>query len=157
MFSLLGGLFANTDKTKLLNTIGLWLLILMAGYWVFLREDPNELNKQTVDKLVVAVDKFSEASNNLTEVALKQREWSSQLEQQIAKQNELLERSYSEMYKRYQYNETDSTSSLDDLYARQLFVKTERDGSGDLRGNENGVGKTSTVQKPTTRPEKHIN
>lgn len=140
------GLFAGTDKVKLINTLGLWILIALIGYWVILRDDPNELNKQTVEQLIVAVDRFSEASTTLTEVASNQREWSRRLEDQIAKQNAILEQDYYELYKRYQYTDQDAISGIDDLYTQQLHEPTNSVSRGKLRGNEDGVGPFTVIQ-----------
>lgn len=48
----------EVDKTKLLNTLGIWIMVFCLTFFLFFREDPNKLNQETVDKLVVAVDKF---------------------------------------------------------------------------------------------------
>ncbi|WNV45812.1 Rz1-like protein [Aeromonas phage AerS_266] len=134
------------DKTKLLTTLGVWILIIFASYAMFFKDDPNKLNQETVEKLVIAVDKFSEASVNLTKAANEQREWVQNLEQQIAKQNVLLEQGYRGIYEQFNYDKTDSTASLDDIYAKQLFQSTQSDGGRDLRRNENGASKASAVQ-----------
>ena len=136
----------EVDKTKLLNTLGIWIMVFCLTFFLFFREDPNKLNQETVDKLVVAVDKFAKATDNITQAAIKQREWASNLEQQLILNNRLLERGYKGIYEKYGYDNTVIDSPLDDLYARQLLIATESNGSGELRGDEVRVDKTPTVQ-----------
>ncbi|UOX39578.1 putative lambda Rz1-like protein [Aeromonas phage ZPAH34] len=144
--SILPAGFGGIDKTKLLTTLGVWILILFVSYAMFFKEDPNKLNQETVEKLVVAVDKFSEASINLTKAANEQREWVQNLQQQIAKQNVLLEQGYRGIYEQFDYNQADSNASLDDIYAKQLLQSTQSDGSWNLRRDENRTSKTTTIQ-----------
>ena len=136
----------EVDKTKLLNTLGIWIMVFCLTFFLFFREDPNKLNQETVDKLVVAVDKFAKATDNITQAAIKQREWASNLEQQLILNNRLLERGYKGIYEKYGYDNTVIDSPLDDLYARQLLIATENDSSGKLRGDEVGASKASALQ-----------
>lgn len=144
-------MFASIDKGKLLNTIGLWLLVAFIGYFLFVREDPSKMNQETVDKLVVAVDKFSEASTNLSELAVTQRKWSIDLERQIAKQNALLENQSGKVYDNFNYSKEERNWSLDDLYANQLFQSAPSVGSTDVRRDEDGVGKTGSIPGSTQK------
>lgn len=136
----------EVDKTKLLNTLGIWIMVFCLTFFLFFREDPNKLNQETVDKLVVAVDKFAKATDSITQAAIKQREWASNLEQQLILNNRLLERGYKGIYEKYGYDNTVIDSPLDDLYARQLLIAADSNGSGELRGDEVRVDKTPTVQ-----------
>lgn len=147
--SLLGGV----DKTKLLNTIGIWVMVFCLTFFLFFREDPNKLNQETVDKLVVAVDKFAKATDNITQAAVKQREWAINLEQQLILNNRLLERGYKGIYEKYGYDHTAIDSPLDDLYARQLLIAADSNSGGELRGDEVRVDKTPTVQGSTNSPK----
>ena len=147
----------EVDKTKLLNTLGIWIMVFCLTFFLFFREDPNKLNQETVDKLVVAVDKFAKATDNITQAAIKQREWASNLEQQLILNNRLLERGYKGIYEKYGYDNTVIDSPLDDLYARQLLIATESNGSGELRGDEVRVDKTPTVQGSTNSPKTKSN
>ncbi|QDB70297.1 hypothetical protein CF8_0129 [Aeromonas phage CF8] len=144
-------LLPEMDKTKLLTAIGIWILIVFTAYAMFFKEDPNKLNQETVEKLVVAVDKFSLASEKLTQAAEQQREWAQNLEMQIAKQNLLIEQGYQGIYDKYEYDQTDASASLDDIYAKQLLQSTKGDGGGQLRGDENRTSKTGTVQDAVKR------
>lgn len=144
-------LLPDVDKSKLLTTIGIWILIVFTAYAMFFKEDPNKLNQETVEKLVVAVDKFSLASEKLTQAAEQQREWAQNLEVQIAKQNLLIEQGYQGIYDKYEYDQTDASATLDDIYAKQLLQSAKGDGSGQLRGDENGAGKTGAVQDAIKR------
>lgn len=136
----------EVDKTKLLSTLGIWVMVFCLAFFLFFREDPNKLNQETVDKLVVAVDKFAKATDSITQAAVKQREWAANLEQQLILNNRLLERGYKGIYEKYGYDHTAIDSPLDDLYARQLLIATESNSSGKLRGDEVGVDKASAVQ-----------
>ena len=136
----------EVDKTKLLNTLGIWIMVFCLTFFLFFREDPNKLNQETVDKLVVAVDKFAKATDSITQAAIKQREWASNLEQQLILNNRLLERGYKGIYEKYGYDNTVIDSPLDDLYARQLLIATESNSSGKLRGDEVGASKASALQ-----------
>lgn len=136
----------EVDKTKLLNTLGIWIMVFCLTFFLFFREDPNKLNQETVDKLVVAVDKFAKATDSITQAAIKQREWAANLEQQLILNNRLLERGYKGIYEKYGYDNTAIDSPLDDLYARQLLIATESNSSGKLRGDEVGVSKASALQ-----------
>ena len=147
--SLLGGV----DKTKLLNTIGIWVMVFCLTFFLFFREDPNKLNQETVDKLVVAVDKFAKATDSITQAAVKQREWAANLEQQLILNNRLLERGYKGIYEKYGYDNTAIDSPLDDLYARQLLIAADSNSSGELRGDEVRVDKAPIVQGSTNIPK----
>ena len=147
------GMLASVDKGKLLNTLGLWLLVAFIGYFLFVRDDPSKLNQQTVDKLVVAVDKFSEASTNLSELAVTQRKWSIDLERQIARQNSLLESQSGKVYDNFNYSKEERNWSLDDLYASQLFQSAPDVGSADVRGNENGTSAAGNIPGSTKKPK----
>ena len=147
----------EVDKTKLLNTLGIWIMVFCLTFFLFFREDPNKLNQETVDKLVVAVDKFAKATDNITQAAIKQREWASNLEQQLILNNRLLERGYKGIYEKYGYDNTAIDSPLDDLYARQLLIAADSNGSGELRGDEVRVDKTPTVQGSTNSPKTKSN
>ena len=147
----------EVDKTKLLNTLGIWIMVFCLTFFLFFREDPNKLNQETVDKLVVAVDKFAKATDSITQAAIKQREWASNLEQQLILNNRLLERGYKGIYEKYGYDNTVIDSPLDDLYARQLLIAADSNGSGELRGDEVRVDKTPTVQGSTNSPKTKSN
>ena len=147
----------EVDKNKLLNTLCIWIMVFCLTFFLFFREDPNKLNQETVDKLVVAVDKFAKATDNITQAAIKQREWASNLEQQLILNNRLLERGYKGIYEKYGYDNTAIDSPLDDLYARQLLIATESNSSGELRGDEVRVDKTPTVQGSTNSPKTKSN
>lgn len=151
--SLLGGV----DKTKLLNTLGIWVMVFCLTFFLFFREDPNKLNQETVDKLVVAVDKFARATDSITQAAVKQREWAASLEQQLILNNRLLERGYKGIYEKYGYDHTTIDSPLDDLYARQLLIAADNDSSGELRGDEVRVDKAPVVQGSTNSPKTKSN
>lgn len=150
-------MFASVDKGKLLNTIGLWLLVAFIGYFLFVREDPSKMNQETVDKLVVAVDKFSEASTNLSELAVTQRKWSNDLERQIAKQNALLETQSGKVYDNFNYSKEERNWSLDDLYASQLFQSAPSVGSSDVRRDEDGIGQVGNLPGAAQKHQVIIN
>jgi hypothetical protein len=150
-------MFASVDKGKLLNTIGLWLLVAFIGYFLFVREDPSKMNQETVDKLVLAVDKFSEASTNLSELAVTQRKWSIDLERQIAKQNALLETQSGKVYDNFNYSKEERNWSLDDLYASQLFQSAPSVGRSDVRRDEDGIGQAGNLPGAAQKRQVIIN
>lgn len=133
------------DKFKILNTIGIWVLVLVMVTAYFLRDDPNKLNVTTVNQLVSAVDNFAKVSDEIAKAAVAQREWAAGLERQLVVNNQLLKRGYKDIYETYGYSETDANSPLDDLYNDQLRIAAQSNGSGNVRGNENGTGKTPAL------------
>jgi len=140
------------SKLKLINTVALWVLVLAVVGWLVFKPDPK-LNQQTIDKLVVAIDKFSVASENINRQAMAQREWAEELQKQLALQNYDRDRNYNDLYGKYGYADESTTINLNDLYARQLQQAAKGNGSGQLRGDENGVSKTKSVQVPARLPE----
>lgn len=125
------------DKVNLLNTIGIWIVAIVLIFAYFFREDPNKLNTATVNQLVSAVDNFAKVSDEIAKAAISQRQWAAGLERQLVVNNQLLKRGYKDIYETYGYNDSDSASPLDDLYAEQLRISTQSDRSGNLRGDEN--------------------
>lgn len=136
---------ANIDKTKLLNTIITWAMFGLLIYFFVFKEDDNKLNNETMKELVTAVQTFSDTSKQLTKTAAEQREWASNIENQLALNNQLLKRGYKDIYESYGYTEADSSSPLDDLYANQLQQLPVNVPSGNVRGNENGARKTPAL------------
>lgn len=139
MFPALLGTAMGGDKLKILNTLGIWILVGVLVFGYFFREDPNKLNTATVNQLVNAVDNFAKVSDEIAKSAQSQREWAASLERQLVVNNQLLKRGYKDIYETYGYSETDSNSPLDDLYNDQLRLAAQSNGGRELRGNENGV------------------
>lgn len=145
MFPSLLSAATGADKLKILNTLGIWVLVIIMGVAYFLRDDPNKLNSTTVNQLVSAVDNFAKVSDEIAKAALAQREWAAGLERQLVVNNQLLKRGYKDIYETYGYSETDANSPLDDLYNDQLQLAAKRDSSGDVRRDEDGAGKTPAL------------
>lgn len=144
---------SSNSKLRIFNTIALWVLVLGVVGWLCFKQDPK-LNKETVDKLTTAIDKFSVASENLNRLAMAQREWADGLQKQIALSERLRNEDYKDLYGKYGYeNNEGSDLTLNDLYTRQLQQTAKSNGSGQLRGNENGASKTNSVQVPARLPE----
>lgn len=145
MFPALLGSVVGGDKLKILNTLGIWILVGVLVFGYFFREDPNKLNTATVNQLVNAVDNFAKVSDEIAAAAKSQREWAANLERQLVVNNQLLKRGYKDIYETYGYSETDSNSPLDDLYNDQLRLTAQGNGSGQLRGDENGASTTPAL------------
>lgn len=144
------------SKLKVLNTIALWLLVLGVVGWLCFKQDPK-LNKETVDKLTVAIEKFSVASENINRMATQQREWADDLQKQIALGERNRNRDYEDLYSKYGYGEESGSATLSDIYSRQLQQTAQSNRSGQLRGDENGASKAKPVQVPARLPEGQSN
>lgn len=141
------------DKLSALNTIALWLLAIAVIGWLCFKPD-NNIGKETIEKLTVAVDKISQASENMNKVAIAQREWTTALQKQTLIDDDERESHYKDIYKNYDYGNEDTSINLNQLYANQLHESTEDNGSTNLRGIKDGTGKIRAIQKSTKVSEK---
>ncbi|AEV89577.1 lambda Rz1-like protein [Pseudomonas phage OBP] len=144
------------DKWKVriagLQTIAMWLLLLLLAGWLFFKPD-NTLNKDTVEKLSVAVDRISAASENIGKVAADQREWAANLQNATQQNQQKREADYEDLYGKYGYDKN-SNLTIADIYARRVQQPTEDNGGRDVRRDENRASKTGPVPNPASQPKK---
>lgn len=143
-----------SDKLRALNTIALWVItIMIAGYLIF--KPDNTLNKDTVDKLGVMVDKLGVASENMTNLTNTQRDWFKSLQEQATKGDLERNNNYNGLYGKYGYaDDQNSGLSLNDLYDHKLRTQDNDIGSGNVRPVQDGNRKTEPVQKPAGEPQR---
>lgn len=138
------------SKLNALNTIALWILVLIVGGWLIFKPD-NTLNKDTVTRLADVVDKLGVASENMNKLANSQRDWYANIQQAAATGAVQRNNDYNDLYGKYGYENDEGTSlSLNDLYDHRLRTQTEHLGSGHVRGGENTDSKNGSVQKPAS-------
>lgn len=139
----------DSTKSKLfaLQTVALWILVLTVCGWLIFKPD-NNVSRDTIDKLTVAVDRISAASEKMTQTANAQREWAENLQKSVAFNADKRDHDYENLYEKYGYNGKTDAGTLSDLYNLKL-QRSENIGSGDLRGDEDRTGKAGVVQKPT--------
>lgn len=135
-----------------LQTIAMWLLLLLIAGWLFFKPD-NTLNKDTIEKLSVAVDRISTASENMGKVAQEQREWAANLQKSTFENQQQRNKDYEDLYGKYGYDQN-SNLTIDDIYNRRMQQSAQDNGGRELRRDENGVGKTGPVQNPASQPQK---
>lgn len=138
-------------KLAALSTIAQWLLVLFLGCWFIFKPD-NSLNKDVVERLTVAVDKMSIASENIVRTSIAQREWSETLQKSIALNNQKRDSDYGDLYEKYGYDSKNGGLSLNDLYSSGVRV-TEGVSGGELRGDEDGASKAGPVQETNSVPK----
>lgn len=143
------------NKLFLVNSIIGWVALFGLVLWLVFKP-ADTLNKETVDKLTVAVDNFSKASENMKDVANAQRGWSNALNKAVLLSEQNRNKGYGDLYAKYGDDEASDTS-LNDLYARQLHVTAESDGGRDVRRDEDGASKTGTPEKPVSKPQGQSN
>lgn len=139
------------NKLFALQTLALWILVLLVVCWLIFKPD-NSMSKETVDKLTVAVERISDASEKMTAVANAQREWAASLQASVDKKNATRDKEYEDLYEKYGYNPKAELNSLDSFYDLRL-QRPEDIGSGDVRGNENPAGPIGIVQKSDPKPK----
>lgn len=143
-----------SEKLKALNTIGIWIIVLVAVGYLFFKPS-NTLNKDTVTQLTTVVNNLSVASKNMTELANAQRQWFDDLKSR-ADESELNRiKNYGTVYEKYGYGTNqDAGLSLDDFYNSRMQQQTDNLGSGHVRPVENGNSKTGSVQKPDSQSQR---
>lgn len=141
----------NPSKWAALNTIALWVLVLIVGGWLIFKPEPS-LNKDVLERLTVAVDKIGVASENMVQTSIAQREWSETLQKETVLKNQRRDNDYGGLYEKYGYPGTNTGATLNDIYDGQL-QQPKGVNSGKLRGDENGASKTGVVQKPDSLPK----
>lgn len=132
-----------------LQTIALWVLILLVAGWLFFKPD-NTLNKDTVEKLSIAVDRISTASENMGKVAAEQREWSANLQKEMLTRQQKRDSDYEDLYGKYGYEENPNLT-LADIYARRVQQPAQDNGGRDVRRDENGTSKVGTGQNSASK------
>lgn len=137
----------DTLKNKLaaLNTIALWILVLIIGGWLVFKQD-STVSKETIDKLTDAVDRISVTAENMTKTANAQREWTESLQKTTYANNIKRDGDYENLYEKYGYDPKGDDGNLSSLYNLRL-QRSEDIGSGDVRGSEDGTPKAEHVQK----------
>lgn len=141
------------EKLKALNTIALWILVIVALGYLFFKPD-NTLNKDTVAKLTDVVDKLGVASENMTKLANSQREWFDNLKQQQQTNEANRTKQYGTLYEKYGYgNDQDASLSLDSFYDSRVQQQTKDNRGGDVRTKQGGDREAQPVQKSTHQPE----
>lgn len=140
------------SRFKEINTIGIWLIVLILGGWLLFKPD-NNLTKDTVEKLTSAVDKIAVASNNLNEVAKSQREWFAEMQRDTELSKSKREGDYNAVYNNYGYDSANNNLSLNDIYDRRLHEQAEGVRRSDVRGLEDTTGKTGSVQEYSVKPK----
>lgn len=143
---------SNTNKLILIQSIGMWVVVLLIAGWLVLKPD-NTLSKDTVDKLTYAVDGMATASKNLTEVANSQREWYTVLQKSANQTDQKRNQEFGDLYAKYDYSKDNNTVTLNDIYDRKLHEQAQAIGSKHLRGDKDGTGKAGTVQGTTGKPQ----
>lgn len=140
------------NKLFALQTLALWVLVLLVVGWLIFKPD-NSVSKDTIDKLTVAVERISDASEKMTAVANAQREWASDLRAAATANAIDRDKEYGSLYEKYGYDPEADTGTVHDFYNLQL-QRAKDIGSGNVRGDENGTGKVGDVQKPVSQPQK---
>lgn len=138
-------------KLTALNTIALWLLLLVVGGWLIFKSD-STISKSTVDKLTTAVDKISVASEHLTATANAQREWTDSLQKSTAINAQKRDSDYEDLYNKYGYDPKTGALSLSEFYGDGM-QRPEDIGRSDLRGSSDPAPKAGDVQKPVSKPQ----
>lgn len=143
-----------SEKLKALNTIGIWIIVLVAVGYLFLKPS-NTISKDTVTQLTTVVDKLSIASDNMTKLANAQREWFDDLKNRATTGELDRNRNYGNMYEKYGYDDNpDANLSLDSFYGSRVQQQTNDLGRGHVRQVENGDSKAGSVQKPDSQPQR---
>lgn len=141
------------EKLKALNTIALWIIVIIALGYLFFKPD-NALNKDTVAKLTDVVDKLGVASENMTKLANSQREWFDNLKQQQESNEANRTKQYGTLYEKYGYgNDQDTSLSLDSFYDGRMRQQTKDIGGGDIRTKQGSDREAQPVQKSTHQPQ----
>lgn len=138
---------STKDRLTAVNNIAILIMLAIVIGWLIFKPD-NGLSKDTVDKLTVAVDRVAVAADNMNKVAIKQQEWSTDLQRNMTLNGQKRDNDYDDLYGKYGYGEEGSTVSLNDIYHRRVLAETDHNGSRDLRTGQNGTGKAGDVQKP---------
>lgn len=140
------------NKLFALQTLALWVLVLFVVGWLVFKPD-NSVSKDTIDKLTVAVERISVASEKMTAVANAQREWAADLRAAATENNINRDKEYADLYEKYGYDPQATTDNVHDFYNLQL-QRTKDIGSGDIRGDENPASKAGTLQEPVGKSQK---
>lgn len=145
------------EKLSILNTIAVWVLVVVIVIWLCFKGDDNKLNNETIKNLTTAVERFSIASENMSNAAKSQREWAMALQESINSKDTMRNGAYGNLFDKYGYDSKVTGSSLSDLYNDRLQQSTKGNSSTDLRGDEDGAGKTGTLQNPVSKPKGQSN
>lgn len=140
-----------TSKLPILNTIAIWVLAITIIAWLCFKDD-NKLNKETITNLTVAVEKFSVASENMSNAAKAQRDWAIALQESVDTRSKQRNHEYENLYGKYGYDGQSSGTSLADLYNVRVHESTEGNDGRDVRRDENGASKTPIVSGSTSKP-----
>lgn len=143
-----------SEKLKALNTIGIWIIVLVAVGYLFFKPS-NTISKETVNQLTTVVNNLATASDNMTKLANAQRAWFDDLKSR-AQDNELdRNRTYGDVYEKYGYgNNPDASLSLDSFYDSRVRQQINDLGREHVRPVENGNSKAGSVQKSDSKPER---
>ena len=139
---------STKDKLTAVNNIAILMMLAIVIGWLIFKPD-NGLSKDTVDKLTIAVDRVAVAADNMNKVAIKQQEWSTDLQRNMTLNGQKRDNDYDDLYGKYGYSDEGGNISLNDIYHRRVLAETDNHGSRDIRPSQNGVSQAGDVQKPT--------
>ena len=139
---------STKDKLTAVNNIAILMMLAIVIGWLIFKPD-NGLSKDTVDKLTVAVDRVAVAADNMNKVAIKQQEWSTDLQRNMTLNGQKRDNDYDDLYGKYGYSDEGGNISLNDIYHRRMLAETDDQRSRDIRPSQNGVSQAGDVQKST--------
>lgn len=122
------------------QAIAIWIVAFAVVVWLCFKPS-DSLNKETINKLTSAVEKFSVATESMNNLAKAQQEFTNKLSNTVLISQQQRDKGYGDLYKKYGLDDEMSYSSLDDLYGYGVQQSTESDGGRDVRGNEDGTSK----------------
>ncbi len=135
------------------QAIAIWIVAFAVVVWICFKPNDN-LNRETINKLTDAVDKFSVATESMTNLAKAQQEFTNKLNSSVILSQQQRNKGYDDVYKKYGIGDEMGYTSLDDLYGTNgVQFPTEGDGGRDVRRNEDGAGKAGTGEKPSSQPK----
>lgn len=143
---------STASKLPIFNTIALWVLVLSVVAWLCFKPE-SKLDKDTINSLTVAVEKFSVASENMAGAAKAQREWANNLQNAYSERGQQREAEYDDLYKKYDYNQQDGNVNLADLYNVRMQQPAQGVSGRDVHRDENGASKTPALPSATDKPK----